>query len=109
MSQRRLELHSILCGLLECPDRGDECRAYFQPPKSLVMKYPCFRYSRDKIDADKADNRNYLLHDRYQLVLMYKDPDSDLPHKVMEALPMCSHVNYYTADNLHHDIYNLYY
>ena len=108
MSQRRLELHSVLCNLLECSERGDECRAYFQPPKSLVMKYPCIRYSREKIDADHADNLPYLLRDRYQLVLMYKDPDSDLPHKVA-ALPMCSHANHYTADNLHHDIYNIYY
>lgn len=108
MSQRRLELHAILCGLLECPERGNECRAYFQPPKSKEMDYPCIRYSREKIDPTHADNLAYLLHHRYQLVLMYKDPDSDLPDKVA-ALPMCSHVNHYTVDNLHHDIYNIYY
>lgn len=108
MSQRRLELHAILCGLLACPERGNECRAYFQPPKSKEMDYPCIRYSRDKIDKDDADNLPYLLHHRYQLVLMYKDPDSDLPDKVA-ALPMCSHVDHYTVDNLHHDIYNIYY
>ena len=109
MSQRRLELHSILCGLLECSEQGETCRAYFQPPKSLVMKYPCIRYSREKIATDKADNQNYLIHDCYQLVLMYKDPDSDLPRKVIEAFSMCSHVDHYTADNLYHDIFNLYY
>ena len=34
---RRMKLHNILCAILSCPDKGLECRAYFQPPSSVKM------------------------------------------------------------------------
>lgn len=105
---RRLELHTVLCGLLECPERGEECRAYFQSPSNVKMRYDCIRYERSRIDPAYADNLPYRLHDRYQLTVIYKNPDSELPSKVA-GLPMCRHEQHYTADNLHHDIYTLYY
>lgn len=105
---RRLELHTILCGLLGCPERGDQCRAYFQPPASVQMKYDCIRYKRARITSDHADNLSYLLHDRYELTVIYKNPDSELP-RLVAALPMCEQVREYTADNLHHEIFNLYF
>jgi hypothetical protein len=105
---RRIELHAILCEILGCPERGKECRAYFQPPATIKMQYDCVRYERTKIDQNHADNLPYLLHDRYQLTLIYKNPDSDLPKKI-SALPMCSHERHYTADNLNHDVFNLYF
>lgn len=105
---RRLKLHAILCGILGCPERGDDCRAYFQSPANVDMEYDCIRYERAKIGADYADNLPYQLRDRYQLTLIYRNPDSELPKKIAE-LPMCSHERHYTADNLHHDIFNLYF
>ena len=105
---RRLELHSILCEILGCPERGDKCRAYFQPPANITMQYDCIRYERTKIDSEHADNIPYQLHDCYQLILIYKNPDSDLPKKIA-ALPMCKYERKYTADNLNHDVFNLYF
>lgn len=105
---RRLELHTVLCGLLGCPERGEECRAYFQPPSNVKMRYDCIRYERSRMDPTHADNIPYQLHDRYQLTVMYKNPDSKLPRQVAK-LPMCSHERHYTAENLHHDIFNLYF
>ncbi len=105
---RRLQLHTVLCEILGCSESGAECRAYFQSPSNTSMKYDCIRYSRVKIDPIFADNIPYQLHDRYQLTVIYKNPDSDLPRKIA-ALPMCSHERKYTADNLHHDVFNFYY
>ena len=48
------------------------------------------------------------LLDRYQVTAIYKNPDSDLPHR-LAMLPMCTHDRHFTADNLNHDIFNLYY
>ena len=48
------------------------------------------------------------LLDRYQVTVIYKNPDSDLPHR-LAMLPMCTHDRHFTADNLNHDIFNLYY
>ena len=105
---RRLELHTILCDILGCPEHGKECRVYFQSPSNVEMRYDCIRYERKKINTDFADNFPYQLLDRYQLTLIYKNPDSDLPKKIA-ALSRCSHERHYTADNLHHDVFNLYF
>lgn len=106
--ERRILLHGILCKILDCPDRGGECRVYFQPPSNVEMEYDCIVYERSKIDADHADNRPYRLTDRYQLTYIYRNPDSDLVHKIA-SLPMCSHERHFTADNLNHDVFNLYF
>lgn len=101
-------LHAILCEILGCPEIGDKCRAYFQSPNNILMEYDCIRYSRSKIDSEFADNQPYKLYDRYQLIVIHRNPDSDLPRKVA-MLPMCSHERQYKADNLYHDVFNLYY
>lgn len=112
-TDRRLELHALLCKFLDCPEldspeQKEYCRAYFQPSPNVELKYECIVYKRLKIDTVHADNLTYLLHDRYQLTLIYEDPDSDLPHKIA-SLPMCSHDRQFTADNLYHDVFTLYY
>ena len=104
----RLQLHTVLCGILGCPECGDACRAYFQPPASKEIKYDCIVYERSEIDAIHADNTPYRLLDRYQITAIYKNPDSSLPRQ-LAMLPMCAHDRHFTADNLNHDIFNLYY
>ena len=99
---RRLELQALLEELL-----GNR-HVYFQPPASLKMEYDCIRYERDRMDPVHADNTLYQLHDRYQLTLIYKNPDSELPAKIA-ALPLCSHNRHYSEGNLHHDIFTIYY
>ncbi len=99
---RRIELQSLLEEILGSRN------VYFQPPASLKMQYDCIRYERIRIDTDHADNLPYQLYDRYQIIAIYKNPDSDLPRKIA-ALPMCYHERHYTADNLNHDVFNLYY
>lgn len=69
---------------------------------------PCIVYERSEISAIHADNAPYRLLDRYQVTAIYKNPDSDLPHR-LAMLPMCAHDRHFTADNLNHDIFNLYY
>lgn len=99
---RRLELQALLETLLGSKN------VYFQPPASLKMEYDCIRYSRTTIESLYANNDPYRLYDRYQLTAIYKNPDSDLPRRIA-MLPMCSHERHYTADNLNHDVFNLYY
>ena len=53
---RRLLLHAVLCKLLNCPEMGDACRAYFQPPPNTKMQYDCIVYERSRMDTDFADN-----------------------------------------------------
>lgn len=81
---------------------------YFQPPESVKMEYPCIVYGRFAVDIKFADNSPYANKKGYQVTVIDKDPDSEIPDKVM-ALPLCSYQRFFTVDNLNHDIYNLYY
>lgn len=94
----RLTLHNILVDLLGSPN------AYFQPPESVKMKYPCFRYSVENIPASHADDIPYKTNNRYLVIYMTRDPDSDMPDKVVRVKGF-AYERYYAADNIHHHVF----
>lgn len=98
----RLELQTLLEEIL-----GSE-NVYFDPPESKKMSYPAIRYSRNRINNRFADNSVYKQDLRYEVIAIYRDPDSDLPLKI-SRLPKCAHDRAYVADNLHHDVFTLYF
>lgn len=81
---------------------------YYQPPESVKMNYPAIVYSRNDIDNIFADNHPYIQAYSYTIIVIDKDPDSEIVSKVAK-LPMCSFNRHYTADNLNHDVFTLYY
>jgi hypothetical protein len=97
----RLELQELLTSLLP-----EGKVAYFQPPPS--MGYPTIEYHLDRIDIRYADNLPYKHAKRYQLTVMDKDPDSDIPDKVAQ-LPRVAFDRKFTADNLHHFVFTLFF
>ena len=100
---KRLRLQEILTDLL-----GSE-HVYYQPPESLRLSYPCVVYSRQTGDSQYADNMNYKFFYRYQIIYIDRDPDSDFPAKMLKRFPMCVYDNHYVADNLNHEVFNLYF
>lgn len=98
----RIQLQSLLETLLESRN------VYFQPPPSVKMKYPCIVYSLSDIDTKFADNNPYSNSRRYQLTAIDPNPDSTIPDK-LALLPMCIFDRSYTADNLNHYVFNIYY
>lgn len=102
MAQRRLQLQTILEGLLGSRN------VYFQPTDNTHMKYPAIVYNRDYSATQFADNRLYFMKKRYQVTVIDRDPDSDIPDKV-EHLPLTTFVRHYVVDGLNHDIYNIYF
>ncbi len=99
---QRLELQAFLVSLLGLDN------VYFQPPPTIKMRYPCIIYKRDRLNTDFANNKPYKHKTRYQLTVVDPNPDSDI-HEKVAALPMCSYDRFYTADNLNHDVYNLFF
>jgi hypothetical protein len=99
---QRLDLDAALRTLLGSNN------VYFQPPPSIKMVYPCIVYKRSNVDTKFADNRPYLIEKRYQVTVIASDPDSDIPDK-LALLPKCTFDRHFTADNLNHDVYNLYF
>lgn len=99
---RRLQLQSLLEDLLGSRN------VYFQPPTNVQLQYPCIVYKRDTAQTLFADNDPYRYTKRYQLTVIDRDPDSDIPNRVSK-LRMCRHQAFFTADNLNHDIFDLYF
>lgn len=98
----RLSLHEELKTLL------GSAYVYFQPPESIKMIYPCIVYGLDDIDIKHANNKTYLNKKRYSIIVIDKNPDSIIPDKFL-LLPMCSFDRFYTADNLNHWVFSLYF
>lgn len=82
--------------------------AYFQPPPSVKMKYPCIRFSLDDDWTLYADNQRYSTRWRYSVVVIDRDPLSEIPIKVMDAFRHVGFDRFYTADNLNHYVMTLY-
>lgn len=99
---RRLELHRILCEIL------GSSYCYFQPPESVKLHYPCIIYRRSSGDSQYADNLPYTFRISYQVTYIDKDPDSEVIVELAK-LPYCKMDRHYTADNLNHDNFVLYY
>ncbi len=100
MARPRLELQEILLELCD--------NVYFQPPNGTKMTYPAIVYKRDFAKTEFANNGPYRNTKRYQVVVIDRNPDSEIPDKVAE-LPLCTFNRFYTADNLNHDVYNLFF
>jgi hypothetical protein len=72
------------------------------------MQYPAIVYQRYISKTAFADNAPYTVTQRYQVTVIDPDPDSPIPDKVA-ALPMCTKNRFFVANNLNHDVFNLYY
>lgn len=101
-SRPRTDLSKILREILGTTN------VYFQPPPTVEMKYPCIVYERSSADSQFADNIPYVHKKRYKVTYIDTNPDSEIPDKIAN-LPMCVFDRHYTADNLHHDAFNLYF
>lgn len=101
MARPRLELHNVLLTM-------GTTNVYFQPPANVQMVYPCIVYSRDNANAEFADNKPYRYTKRYQVTVIDRNPDSTIPDNVSN-LPMCTFQRYFAADDLNHDVFDLYF
>jgi hypothetical protein len=81
---------------------------YFQPPESVKMVYPAIVYALDDIAKNHSDDGVYLLHKRYSVTVIDKNPDSEFIDSVA-LLPLCSFNRHYKSNNLNHWNYSLYY
>lgn len=95
-------LQTMLTEILGLPN------VYFQPPSDISMNYPCIIYHLDGVATMYADNTPYLFEKRYLVTYVDQYPDTTIPDQIAQ-LPTSKFVNHYTADNLNHYSYRLYY
>lgn len=98
----RLELQTLLEDILGSRN------VYYQPPASVIMKYPAIVYNRADIEIFHANNLPYAHAVAYQVILIDKNPDSEYVNKIA-MLPLCRYDRHYVSYNLNHDVFTLYY
>lgn len=82
---------------------------YFQPSEQVQMKYPCIVYKRSNIDLQYADNKAYIGTNCYEVTVISKNPDYHIVEEIPFVFPMCRFNRFYTADNLNHNSFTIYY
>lgn len=99
---RRLQLQTVLEDILE----GN--KVYYQPPENITLTYPCVVYNLDDIWIDRANNALYRGIREYQLKLIDRKVESVYFDPILK-LSMCVFDRAYTANNLNHFVFNLYF
>lgn len=99
----RIEFHEELEKVLGSKN------VYFQPLPELKIKYPCIIYERSSGDTQYADNQSYIYRQSYTVTVIAKDPDFEVVDEIPKHFPMCRSNRHFTADNLNHDVFVIYY
>ena len=74
------------------------------------MRYPCFVLKRTTAYQPKANDRNYLFRPGYEVSYINPDePDPWMLERIMRRFPHCHYNRHYVSDNLHHDVFTIYY
>lgn len=99
---QRADLHELLV------DISGVAKVYFQPPETINLEYPCIIYKRDSALTRHGDNQPYNRYQRYQVTVIDRNPDSEIPSGVAQ-LPSCEFNRFFTADDLNHDVFTLFF
>lgn len=99
MGQRR-DLHKIFQAITP--------NVYFQPPETIKMEYPCIVYELSGENVIYADDRPYHRMNHYEAILIDRNPDTKLTGPLGD-LKFSKFDRFYTADNLNHYVYDIYY
>lgn len=100
--KRRMELQTLLEEIL-----GSK-HVYFSPPESVKLRYPCIIYKKSDEIVRHADDIPYKRDDVYEVTVIDRNPDSDIPDKIAN-LQSCRFTRSFTSDNLSHHVYRLAY
>ena len=99
----RLELQALLEEVLGSRN------VYFNPPESVKMQYDAIRYELSGKDIKRANDRLYIFTNKYDGVVIARDPDTTIPDQILSQFEMCSFGRPYVADNLYHYPFTLYF
>lgn len=104
---RRLKLDEEL-RLLQIEVLGYQ-HTYFEPPESVRLSYDAVVYNRTGFNVKRADDRGYIMYDEYQVMVISKDAETQLPRAIMEHFAYCSPGRSSVTDNLYHFPFTIYF
>ena len=82
---------------------------YFQPPSSIKMTYPCVVYNKISKFREYGNDQAYIKIQGYSVTVMDRDPDSLIADDLEDHFTHCAITQYFTNDNIHHTVLELYY
>jgi hypothetical protein len=100
MARTRLDFHAFLKQFCD--------NVYFQPPPSVMMKYPAIVYTYNRDWRINANNEKYIKYKSYQVTVIDRDPDSELSDEISNV-KMSQFDRSFTSDNLNHFVYTIYF
>ncbi len=104
MEQRSMELQ------LELEDLLNTSNVYFQPGPDVRLKYPCIIYNRIAAFQPKANNKTYLFRPAYEVTYINRDePDPEILEQIARHFYCCEYNRHFISDNLHHDVFTIFY
>jgi len=83
-------------------------RVYFQPAANIALTYPCIVYTIANHMVVYADNKAYTSVIAYDVTYISKDPEPDIPFKMIDEIPYASFKTSFIADNLNHIVFTIY-
>ena len=83
--------------------------AYYDPPSSVKMKYPCFVYKLSKPKIKHADNKVYKKFTAYTITYISLSVADGIIDTMLTGFPYCRFDRHYAANDLHHYVFELFY
>lgn len=74
----------------------------------MQISYPAIVYEMDRADTKFADDLPFSVTKQYSVQLISQNPDEIL-FDALAALPMCAHERHFVADNLNHEVFNIFF
>ncbi len=76
--------------------------AWYQPPASKRLNYPCFVYKAKEPTIIRADNIGYLIMPSYEVLYISAIERDDIWEEMMNDFEHISIGRKYVSDNLYH-------
>ena len=84
-------------------------QVYFQRPESTKLKYPAIVYSLSDKVAKNADNKKYLLTNRYTVTVMSPRSTNTIADEILRHFQHSAFDRRFVSDNLYHDVLTVFY
>lgn len=84
---------------------------YYDPPDSIRMEYPCFRFENNNYDVTHADNKAYIKKPRWTVTYITRDVEEIeiVTDQMLNIFMYCNFDTSFRSDNLEHAVFNLYF
>ena len=84
-------------------------RAWYQKPPANKMAYPCFVYKSIEPKVVHANNIGYIRIPGYEVLYITETENDGIVGVMLDTFPYCTAGRKYTADQLYHYPFTIYY